>query len=242
MHIRKNYRNLSDVERDRLTSGLMHLKTTGVVDRFAAIHRAHASMGIHRSAHFLPWHREFILRFEQELQRHHPDITLPYWDSSVDQSPADPLWQQAFLGQFDGPWRLNRALGADILPTPGQVAGNLGRPRYQDFWPELEVDIHNPPHRWVGGVMASSGSPGDPVFFLQHAWIDLLWVQWQQAQPGAAFVGSGPGLGLNDPLMEWPDRTPADVLDHRALGYTYDIEPGIAPPPGAPVGLGAPGR
>jgi hypothetical protein len=25
--------------------------------------------------------------------------------------------------------------------------------------------------------------------------------------------------------MEWPDRTPADVLDHHALGYSYDTEP-----------------
>lgn len=48
---------------------------------------------------------------------------------------------------------------------------------------------------------------------------------WQQAHPGAPFVTSGPGLGLNDPLMEWPDRTPADVLDHHALGYVYDVEP-----------------
>jgi hypothetical protein len=30
--------------------------------------------------------------------------------------------------------------------------------------------------------------------------------------------------GYNDPLMEWPDRTPANVLDHHALGYQYDIE------------------
>jgi hypothetical protein len=24
--------------------------------------------------------------------------------------------------------------------------------------------------------------------------------------------------------MEWPDRTPAQVMDHHALGYTYDTE------------------
>jgi hypothetical protein len=24
--------------------------------------------------------------------------------------------------------------------------------------------------------------------------------------------------------MQWPNRTPAMVLDHHALGYTYDIE------------------
>jgi hypothetical protein len=24
--------------------------------------------------------------------------------------------------------------------------------------------------------------------------------------------------------MQWPNRTPAKVLDHHALGYTYDVE------------------
>jgi hypothetical protein len=37
-------------------------------------------------------------------------------------------------------------------------------------------------------------------------------------------VSSVAGAGLNDPLMEWPDRTPAHVLDHHALGYRCDIE------------------
>ena len=36
-------------------------------------------------------------------------------------------------------------------------------------------------------------------------------------------------------MMEWPDRTPADVLDHHTLGYTYDIEV-----PQAPLSAGDP--
>lgn len=73
--------------------------------------------------------------------------------------------------------------------------------------------------------MASAPSPGDPVFYFHHCWIDLLWAKWQLAHPGAPFVSSMAGAGLNDPLMEWPDRTPANVLDHHALGYSYDTEP-----------------
>jgi tyrosinase len=53
-------------------------------------------------------------------------------------------------------------------------------------------------------------------------------VRWQLAHPDARFEADIPDAGLNDPLMEWPDRTPADVIDHHALGYTYDIEaPGV---------------
>jgi len=224
MGVRKNYRNLTNVERDRFVQALNHVKSTGLVDHFAEMHERHFFMGIHMSSHFLPWHREMILRFERALQAHHPDITLPYWDSSVDRSANDLLWSNSFLGQFNSAWNLRRALGSDTLPFERQVDWNQRRGTYDAFWPELEEAIHNPPHRWVEGVMVSAASPGDPVFYLHHCWIDMLWVRWQLMHPGAPFVSSGAGVGLNDPLMEWPDRTPADVLDHHALGYRYDIE------------------
>jgi Common central domain of tyrosinase len=132
-----------------------------------------------------------------------------------------------FLGQFNSAWGLNRSLGAGgrPLPTQQQVEDNQRRDNYGTFWPELEHPIHNWPHSWVGGVMASAASPGDPVFYLHHCWIDLLWARWQHSHPDAPFVSSQAGAGLNDPLTEWPDRTPADVLDHHALGYRYDVEP-----------------
>jgi tyrosinase len=104
------------------------------------------------------------------------------------------------------------------------VLTNRGRSNYDTFWRELEDPIHNGPHCWVGGVMNTAASPGDPVFYLHHCWIDLLWVKWQIAHPGAPFISSGPGAGLNAPLMQWPNRTPAKVLDHQALGYIYDFE------------------
>ncbi len=78
MFVRKNYRSLTDVERDRFVQALHHVKSTGVVDQFAKIHHSHFGNGSYtRSSHFLPWHREMILRFERELQEFHPDVTLP---------------------------------------------------------------------------------------------------------------------------------------------------------------------
>jgi tyrosinase len=222
MGVRKNYRNLTDVERARFVHALYHVKEDGLVDQFAKIHERHFGMNIHRSSHFLPWHREMVARFEGALQEHHPDVTIPYWDSTVDRSPTDPLWEDGFLGQFNAAWGLSRALGSSNLPTRQDVENNQGRDTYDAFWPELESDIHNPPHRWVGGEMSRATSPNDPVFYLHHCWIDMLWARWQAAHPGAPFVSSAVGAGLDDPFMEWTDRTPADVLDHRALHYTYE--------------------
>lgn len=221
MHCRKNYRELTPVERDRFVQALYHVKAAGIVDQFASEHEEHFAHGIHQSSHFLPWHREFIRRFEEALRTYHPAVTLPYWNSIVDQSPSDPLWGNAFLGQFDSAWGLNRALGSATLPTAAQMNAALDHSTYDAFWPPLENPVHNAPHRWVGGKMRRADSPHDPVFYLHHCWIDLLWAQWQLRNPGAPFVASRSGVGLNDPLMGYT-TTPADVLDHRTINvYHY---------------------
>jgi hypothetical protein len=230
MSCRKNYRDLTDVERDRFVQALHHLKSTGVVDNFANEHATFFHMGIHGTSHFLPWHRDFLRRFEDALQTFHPDITIPYWNSTVDTSPSDPLWDNNFLGQFNAAWGLGRALGSATLPTPQQARDTLDNfTTYDAFWPVLEGTIHNPPHNWVSGVMASLASPGDPVFYLHHCWIDLLWAQWQLLNPGAPFVSSGAGFGLNDPMTS-VSTTPADVLDHRGINL-YAYPPGFQQDP-----------
>jgi tyrosinase len=207
---------------------LIALRNSGVMERFARIHTQHFSAGIHNSSHFLPWHREFVRRFERELEAVDPSVAVPYWDATRDQIPSESPWNQDFLGQFDAAWTLGRRflVGRVLLPTRSQVDANRNREDYAGFRTELEDDIHNPCHNWIGGVVSREASPFDPAFYLIHAWIDLLWVQWQAAHPNAPFVSSGPGLGVNDPIAEWPDVSPADVLDHHALGYRYDVESG----------------
>ncbi|RNJ50132.1 tyrosinase family protein [Methylocystis hirsuta] len=225
MGIRKNYRDLSLAERRVFVGALRHVKLTGLIDQFATIHSSHFGHGIHQSSHFLPWHREFILRFERALQAHDASIALPYWDSTRDRSPDDPIWGDDFLGPFNAEWGLGRKLSEPPnLPTEDMVEANQRQTSYAEFWPGLERPIHNWPHSWVGGVMGRANSPGDPVFFLHHCWIDFLWARWQTNNPNAPFQESQAGLGLNDPLMQWPDRTPADVIDYRLLGYSYDFE------------------
>ena len=224
MRCRKNYRDLTDAERNRFVQALHHLKSTGIVDQFANEHATFFGAA-HGHSHFLPWHREFLRRFEDALRTYHPDITIPYWNSTVDTSPSDPLWDDDFMGQFDAAWGLGRALGSATLPTPQQVQDTLGLDTYDAFHPDLEGPIHNPPHNWVSGVMASAASPGDPVFYLHHCWIDLLWAQWQLLHPGVPFVSSGAGFDLNDAMAPW-NTTPADVLNHRDINL-YRYPPGF---------------
>jgi hypothetical protein len=231
--VRKNYKGMSEDQKRNFVSALYVLKNKGVIENFAQIHAKWFSWGIHRTSHFLPWHREMLYRFELELQKVDFSVSIPYWDSTADNSTSSPLWGNNFLGQFNSDWKLNRALGAPNthLPTLQQVQTNHGQPTYPAFWdgPDgLEIASHNPPHAWVGGEMASVLSPRDPAFYLHHCWIDMLWASWQQSHGGpAGFVASPPtwrNWGLYDPLLEWSDRTPANVINyHNDLGYRYDI-------------------
>ena len=66
----------------------------------------------HRGPAFGPWHRELLKLYEQELQNAvgDPDLTLPYWDWTKDQSATDPgfPFTDDFLGG-DGALRADGA-------------------------------------------------------------------------------------------------------------------------------------
>ncbi len=65
----------------------------------------------HRGPIFLPWHRVFLLFFEQNLQRvlGDPNFGLPYWDWSADGTappalqPNSPIWSPDWLGGGGNP-------------------------------------------------------------------------------------------------------------------------------------------
>jgi tyrosinase len=90
------------------------------------------------------------------------------------------------------------------------------------------VGMHNLVHVWVGGTMDYMSSPNDPVFFLHHANVDRIWARWQHAHPQLDYAppsGGRAGDNRNDPLEPWGAPTTVEsVLDHHALGYSYDDE------------------
>ncbi|MFD7556928.1 MULTISPECIES: tyrosinase family protein [unclassified Streptomyces] len=136
---------------------------------------------------------------------------------------------------------LRRTLGAGTpqLPTKDEVNSILSMPEYDvapfnsasnGFRNNLEgwrgINIHNRVHMWVGGQMTSAASPNDPVFWLHHAFIDMLWAEWQVRNPKSTYVPATPTANVVDlhaVMSPWTDVTPADMLDHRKF-YTFDTE------------------
>ncbi|WP_299539347.1 tyrosinase family protein [uncultured Streptomyces sp.] len=157
------------------------------------------------------------------------------------------------LGSTSGVPFLTRNLGRPAdpvgLPTQKELDGALKDGVYDaDPWNSLAtkgfrnriegwgirsagrpVALHNQVHRWVGGAMAGAASPDDPVFWLHHAFLDLVWGRWQKAhprsgyQPAAALPRDHPEAGrvfaLRERMPPW-DVAPSALLAHDGV-YRY---------------------
>jgi hypothetical protein len=161
-------------------------------------------MSRHGTPAFLPWHRDFVNRYEALLQQADPLVKLLYWDWTTD--PA-PLFTSAFMGA-SGRGTGGVSIGAPFLPSLGAPAitrnlststtppaeadaAILAEPNYYytntgitSFGYRLEnVPNHNSAHGYIGGGGNMSLIPTaaqDPFFFLLHGNVDRLWAQWQR--------------------------------------------------------------
>jgi tyrosinase len=149
MLLRKNQSSLSTTEKERFTSAVLALKNSvpsqmglpGRYDDYVQMHvdsmtaATSAELGwAHMGPAFLPWHREYLCRFEAELQAIDATVTLPYWDWTVDNTTASSLWGMDLMGgdgrptdarvtsgpfAFDaGHWQLNVNDPMDPIPGP----------------------------------------------------------------------------------------------------------------------------
>lgn len=90
MGTRKNQKFLTNDERGRFVAAVKRMKTVGIYDQYVQWHiDAMGNMTTdpnfaHQGPAFLPWHRQFILLFEQDLQAadkilgNDGSVTLPY--------------------------------------------------------------------------------------------------------------------------------------------------------------------
>ncbi|HEX7833556.1 MAG TPA: tyrosinase family protein [Thermoanaerobaculia bacterium] len=206
---------------------------------------------IHGSEVFLPWHRELLYRYESAIRAAQPgrtdNLVLPYWNwtakpsgqyypkpfentKSVLYSPtrwappggtytADPIQKMlkakntwiAFAG---GECTVNSSCVSGLCATcPSSKYGGLESP------------FHNKMHGWLGDPMANPETAAeDPIFWSFHAFIDVIYQQWQCMYPSE--VPNCPDCNFR----AMTTRKVRDVIDvERQLGYRYDIIPSCTP-------------
>lgn len=247
MPLRKNFVFLTVAERTRLASAFDAVNASGFLGNLATQHSANFNSGIHWGSAFLPWHRWFLRVLEQQMQIHEPGVMIPYWDWTRSDSrniDVEP-WKSFFGGrnnsggQFDH-WTYTRSAtdGGAHLPEllPGgmgsSIVNRLAATTFAGFRAIESSGGHGGGHNWVGGTMAGGDSPRDPLFWLHHGNIDRLWAVWQRnnatasqynltAAPGNDSVAAAM-VPLNSPMIG--GATPNQMLDHTALGYSYDTD------------------
>jgi hypothetical protein len=121
-----------------------------------------------------------------------------------------------------------RGFGGRAVQTPAQVQLALSAVKpgdYVSMQNAIEFNQHGLIHNFIGGDLASSASPDDPLFWMMHAYLDALWAQWQHASSFnySAYGGTNsdghtaakpdvlPGLGA----------TVASVMTTANLCYQY---------------------
>lgn len=185
---------------------------------------------------FLPWHRAYLYRLELALQTQVPRCTLPWWDwPSSRQSGIPAAFAEETVGAEPNPlagfeipslpneagqWpaHTSRDPGPPPrLPSAAQVERILQLTDFNDFSLQLEEQLHNAVHGWVGGTMGVIATAAyDPIFWAHHTMVDRLWALWQ-----VRHASRGPRPGQWHVVLRSLDMTVGDVLDTTALGYDY---------------------
>ncbi len=94
----------------------------------------------HDNGAFLPWHREYLSRFEKALQSVNPNVTIPYWDWT-DPRSVDVIFQPDFLGT-NGSGEPVEIPGTGIILEGGPVqSGNFSNADGWNVIPELHSFI-----------------------------------------------------------------------------------------------------
>ncbi|OJH36736.1 tyrosinase family protein [Cystobacter ferrugineus] len=117
-----------------------------------------------------------------------------------------------------------------MYDAPPYNSSASGFRNYLEGW-EGPARIHNAVHVWIGGDMADSTSPNDPMFYLHHCNVDRIWHAWQLRYPDAPYVPAQSASSdlafhrLDDALYsvfrEATPVTPRGVLNPLALGAPF---------------------
>ena len=180
---------------------------------FAAIHGNTSQFNLcpHGNWYFLPWHRAYLLMYEQVVRQltGQSDFALPYWDWTQERQIPQAFVEPTFNGQPNALFESQRdatptdsladnivgqgVIAQILTETPFETFGTsrpVGQNNTDQSWINceffgtfgtLEATPHNLVHTFVGGVMGQSNSAIDPIFLMHHCNIDRIWWMWNQA-------------------------------------------------------------
>ncbi|MDH6123197.1 tyrosinase family protein [Kitasatospora sp. GP82] len=206
MAVRKNQATLTAKEKRDFVDAVLELKRLGRYDSFVSTHNTfivsdtdNGERTGHRSPSFLPWHRRFLLQFEQELQSINPAVNLPYWDWTADRTANSSLWGADFLG--------GTGRSSDGQVTTGPFAFSSGK------WAlTVRPDSRSYLRRNLGGAVAALPTKAEADSVLAMATYDAA--PWNSSSDGFRNNLEGwRGVNLHNRVHVW-------IGGHMATGMS----------------------
>jgi tyrosinase len=211
--------------------------------------------------YFLPWHRLYVMQFEEIIRvlTRRDDFTLPYWDYTSPGSYAipeefqsksrnDPTLSGLFVpnrNRDGGPFRSADVNAGEPLNKYYRgrrnflVLPNLREPSYSVFCSQIDSQLHNQVHRFIGDDTNMGNIPtaaGDPIFWLHHCNVDRMWTAWNAS--GGINPVSTSGTEWADTSFvfassegERVDINIGSISNPATLPYNYDTLPVGGPGP-----------
>ncbi|KAJ1907624.1 hypothetical protein LPJ81_000643 [Coemansia sp. IMI 209127] len=228
LRVRRNAASLSPQDWQAISTVLQQMDKDGWLSRFGASHDRLFSR-VHGNTCFFPFHRRYVLEFENIARNYDPNFVVPYWDAtqSFRQPASDPLLTAGVLGtngqgadscvangiqanmQFTYPnnhcLRRSYDQGTGIGPwyAPEIISSYIqSDTTLAKFREDIEYSIHGAVHLGMGGEMNSGYAAQDFSFMIHHANLDRLWWDWQNTHD-SFLMYDGPG----------PGNTPAALTD-----------------------------
>ncbi|KAJ1517241.1 hypothetical protein HMI54_006403 [Coelomomyces lativittatus] len=203
---------------------------------------------VHGQDSFFPWHRYYLARLEQSLQKVNPKVCLLYWDWSVrpEKYWEDPIFSKKYFGSATTPG-IEKPIPDGLLENFSQNSSKILATReffrvdkekkvvlltsymicyslisqsknFTDFHVLFSGDPHIGPHEFVGGDVKTMGAPMDPVFWLHHATLDMYWNIFQRKSDSNFFNYTN----LSEKLSEYTYQV-RDVMNTDDLCYEYAV-------------------
>ena len=102
--VRSPFTEMSEKERARYIEVIKTASTHSLFKRryeaLLTIHKTFFRTGIHQATFFLPWHRWFLLQYENLLREIDCGVTVPYWESAEEANDAlaSEMWNPGDYG------------------------------------------------------------------------------------------------------------------------------------------------
>ncbi len=257
---RQDWTTLSPTEKQRYINTVKTVSTSPqfqplyneLVKRYKDSFNTIAQYSMSETSQFFPWHRYFLLEYENLLRMVEPSVTVPYWDWSL--KPTRPYESPVFDSESGfgnsadnitmcvktGPFRegqfivtpsakgtcLKREYDVFQYPSRSHIEDeflSLGAENFDQFHSSIQLFVSLNTRCFVGGHMCTTEAANDPLYLLQVSRIDLILERWQRMDSDRASVRY---QGEKDPLVLTFDDslTVSDFSHNSALPYSVCVK------------------